>query len=331
LTIKSVLLFVLLSVLATVATATFAESRGAQKNLPVSVQAISKGVSRTVHTVGLFAPTPSAENTIKLPPPPPPIDPNFLVLRDNLQQVIDEAWFDVAVSVTDLQTGQTIDVKGDQPRLPGCTMNFFVLFSVVIDLQNGLYSESEVGQLISDTIWGSNAVTAHTLLIKTGGGNVFQGTSKVNELLSSLGLQSGPSPAFFDHPPGYPNESCCGKDNTITANQANQALSQLWGEFLSPQWRDYFLEKLTGVKGGLNHLIPAGVGQAIVSHKNGFFPYSGGWVDNDIGIVVFERNGKQYAYAISIYMEAIPTKYADIPTGQKISRLVWEYFSNKYQ
>lgn len=282
-------------------------------------------------------PTPSPTSTplptpTLIPTPIPPINFNFLELQKSLQIEVENAWFDVAVAVTDLQTDQTININGNEPRLPGCTINFFVLFSVVIDLQNGLYPEAEVGSLISSTIWGSNPVTARELLIKTGGGDLYQGIDKVNNLLVSLGLQLGPNPALFDHPPAYPEESRFGKvNNSITANQANQALTKLYkGEILSPQWRDYLLEKMTGVKAGLDYLIPAGVGQARVSHKNGFFWDVGGWVDNDIGIVNFERSGQQFAYAISLYMEQIPTKYADIPIGQKISHLVWQYFDNKY-
>jgi hypothetical protein len=201
-----------------------------------------------------------------------------------------------------------------------------------MDLQSELYPESEVGNTISKTIWSSNAVTARDLLIETGGGDVCEGLRKVNNLLAFLGLKIGPSPVIMDHPPAYPHESLSGEqvDNSITANQVNYALAQLWGNLLSYQWRDYFLEKLTGVKPGLNYLIPAGVGEARVSHKNGFFWDITGWVDNDIGIVSFERNGRQYAYVLSLYMEKIPYKYADIPIGQIISHLVWEYFSTKY-
>jgi len=270
---------------------------------------------------------------ILTPTLPPQINPDFLELREALQAEIEKAWFDIAVSITDLQTGQTINVKGNDPRLPGCTMNFFVLLSVILDLEKGLYSEEEVSQLISETIWGSNAWTAHQLLIKTGQGNVYQGIEKVNSILFSLGLQSEPNPALFDHPPAYPEESLFGKiNNSITSNQANKTLTKLYkGEVLTPRWRDYFLEKLTGVKPGLNYLIPSAISDGKVSHKNGFFWDSAGWVDNDIGIVIFERSGKEFAYAISLYMEEIPSKYADIPIGQEISRLVWEYFSNKYQ
>lgn len=330
---KLILLFCLIIGLVIVVTAIWARNINNQGNLPVSQGPAAERVSKAVHVVWVNAPTPYPGNTIKLPPPPPPIDPNFLVLRENLQKEINSIGFNVAVSVTDLQDNTTIDIKGNEVRLPGCTMNFFVLLSVIIDLQNGLYPESDVGSLISSTIWSSNPVTAHHLLVKTGGGNLYQGIDKVNTLLASPGLRSGPYPALFDHPPAYPHESRFGRDNNIiTANQASQALAQLYrGKILSPKWQDYFLAKLRGVKPGLNYLIPAGVGQARVSHKNGFFWDATGWVDNDIGIVIFERNGKQSVYTISLYMEGIPSKYADIPIGQKISRLVWEYFDNKYK
>jgi hypothetical protein len=97
------------------------------------------------------------------------------------------------------------------------------------------------------------------------------------------------------------------------------------------EWRDYLLEKMTNVKPGLQYLIPAGVGEARVSHKNGFTWMPGGWVDNDIGIVTFDTSGRQRAYAISLYIQDIATEYADIPIGQTVSRLVWNYFSDRYQ
>jgi len=274
-------------------------------------------------------PTPAPIST-----PTPQVDTDFLGLQESIRTEGEKAWFDIAVSVYDIQTDQMINVRGDEPRLPACTMNFFVLLSVVIDLQNGLYPETDVGELISQTIYGSNPDTAHDLLIKTGEGDVFRGIDKINALLASLGLQTGPNPALFDHPPGYGDtESRFGKiNNSITANQANQTLVKIYnGEILSAEWRDYFLEKLTGVKPGLNHLIAAGAIGGITSHKNGFMWDASGWVDNDIGIVTFERNGKQFAYVMSLYMEKIPTRLADVPIGQKISRMVWEYFSNKYQ
>jgi hypothetical protein len=52
-------------------------------------------------------------------------------------------------------------------------------------------------------------------------------------------------------------------------------------------------------------------------------------VDNDAAIV---RSGPnlEHAYAITFLSEAVPVKYADIPTGQAIMREVWAYFDEAY-
>lgn len=285
-----------------------------------------------------FAPnTPSA--SIESPAPAGYLnttDPEFLELQERLQAFIEQSPYDIAVAVTDIQTGEIIHVKGDQKRLAGCTINFFVLLSVVKDLEAGLYPVEEVDWLILETIRGSNATTSRTLLIKTGGGDIRKGIQKVDALLGKLGMKQGPTPALFDHPPAYWWEALSPVfvQNSLTALQVNKALAMLYrGEILSPEWREYFLDKLTKVKPGLNYLIPAGTNraEATTAHKNGFFWDVTGWVDNDIGIVMFERNGEQYAYVISLYMQKIPQKYEQIWDGQKISRMIWEYFDKKYE
>lgn len=258
---------------------------------------------------------------------PPAPNAEFIGLQERLRAEIAASGINAAVAVTDLQTGEWIHVKGDEPRLPGCTINFFVLLSVVMDLQEGAYSEAEVGDLISRTVWSSNPITARDLLRKTGAGDIASGLAKVNRLLESLGL----STSLYDHPPAYPHESLYGTVNVLTANEMNRALVALYeARIVEPGWRDYLLNKLTGVKPGLQYLIPAGVGNAVVSHKNGFLADYRGWVDNDAGIVMFDRSGRRYAYALSFFTEEVPYKYADIPLGQTVSSLVWQYFSSRY-
>jgi beta-lactamase class A len=252
---------------------------------------------------------------------------DFLGLRDSLAAEIAASGLNAAVAVTDLQTGESINVNGDEPRLPGCTINFFVLLSVVMDLQEGLYGEDEVGDLIARTVWSSNPITARDLLRKTGMGDLGAGLAKVGQLLDLLGL----SVSTYDHPPAYPQESLQGSVNLLTANEMNRALAALYeARIVEPAWRDYLLNKMTGVKPGLQYLIPAGVGSGVVSHKNGFFADPSGWVDNDAGVVIFDRGGNRYGYAISFFTEDVAYKYADIPLGQTVSRLVWQYFSNRY-
>ena len=255
------------------------------------------------------------------------VNPDLQGLRDRLAAAIDDSGINAAVAVTDLQTGESIDVKGDDPRHAGCTANWFVLLSNVIDLQAGRYPESDVGDLIARTIYGSNPITARQLLIKTGG-SVPAGVFKINDLLARLGLRN----TLYDHPPAFEDEfSLQGWPNVITANDANRALASFYhGAIVNYQWRDYLLEKMTGVKPGLQYLIPAGVGNGRVAHKNGFSWVAGGWIDNDIGIVTFDSSGGPRAYAISFWSQDVSVEYADIPVGQSISGMVWRYFRNRY-
>ena len=288
---------------------------------PESVAISGSKVACVAEAVAGVKPSPT-------PAPTPATDPGLLVLRDRLAAAIDESGINAAVAVTDLQTGESIDVNGDEPRHAGCTANWFVLLSTVIDLQEGRYPESEVDSLISRTVWGSNPVTARDLLIQTGGGSVEGGVLKVKRLLAKLGLTH----SVFDHPPGYSEQyTTDSSPNTLTANDVNRALTAFYrGEVVDEQWRDYLLEKMTNVKPGLQYLLPAGGGDARVSHKNGFTWMPGGWVDNDIGIVVFDSSGGPRAYAVSFYSQDVPWEYADVPLGQTLSRLVWQHFVARY-
>lgn len=255
--------------------------------------------------------------------------PDMLRLRDAIAATISASRINTAVAITDLQTRETIDVNGDNVRLPGCTINLFVLMRVVVDLQDGKYPESDVGDVIGQTINRSDPILARRLMKdKIGNGDLAAGIAQVNAFMQSLGMTS----TLMDHPPAFPQESQFGlADNRITALDVNRALQALWdGRVLTPGWRDYFLGKMTLVKPGLNYLIPAGVGYgATVSHKNGFL-YSEGWADNDIGIVWFNRGGQRYGYAISYYAQGVPYKYADIPEGQRIASLAWQWFVGRY-
>jgi hypothetical protein len=240
------------------------------------------------------------------------------------------AWsFDTAVAVTDLQTGETVSVNGDRPQLTGCAINLFVLMQSTIDVQDGRYPEAQVGDLIAATIYGSNPVTARDLLHIAGNGDIVAAMERVNVLLAGMGLTS----TYYDHPPAYwPAPSLRGLSNMTTALDMNRALAAFWrGEVMSFEWRDYLFDKLTGVKPGLNYLIQAGVTDGVTGHKNGFFWLPEGYIDNDTGIVTFVRGGQTYAYALTFLTQGVGTKYADIPLGQAVSSLVWNYFSAAYQ
>jgi hypothetical protein len=254
----------------------------------------------------------------------------MLTLRANIDASIRRSGINTAVAITDLQTGETIDVNGAGNRLPGCTINLFVLIRTAVDLQAGRYPEPVPGDLIGQTINRSDPITSRTLLRNyIGGGDLYRGINEVNALIQSLGMRD----TLMDHPPAFFHESVFGRpmDNRITALDTNRGLKALWdGRILVPGWRDYMLRKMTLVKPGLNYLIPAGTGSgSISSHKNGFL-YAEGWADNDIGIVWFERDGRRYGYAISFFTQYVPYKYADIPMGQEVSSLAYRWFVGRY-
>jgi hypothetical protein len=250
-------------------------------------------------------------------------------LRDRMAAAIANSPIDTAIAVTDLQTGETVDVFGDAPRLPGCTINLFVLMRVVFDLQHGKYPEPQPGDLIAQTINRSDPVTARTLAkYWVGDGDLWTGLRRTNDFVRALGMSS----SLYDHPPAYPLDSQFGTyTNVITARDANRGLKAIWdGLVLDPYWRDYLLYKMTLVKPGLNYLIAAGAGAgATVSHKNGFL-FEEGWADNDIGIVWFERGGRRYGFAISFFTQSVPRKYDDIPLGQQLVSMAYSWFVSRY-
>jgi hypothetical protein len=255
---------------------------------------------------------------------------DMLTLRERLTAEINAAGINTAVAITDLRTGETVDVNGGANRLPGCTVNLFALMRVVVDLQAGRYPEPQPGDLIGQTINRSDPITSRQLVkYWLGNGDLGRGLNTVNDFTSSLGM----SATLMDHPPAFPSESLYGfpTENRITALDANRGLRAIWdGRVLQPGWRDYFLQKMTLVKPGLNYLIPAGTSYgATVSHKNGFL-YQEGWADNDIGIVWYQRGGQRYGYAISFFTEGVAVKYADIPLGQRISSLAYQWFVGRY-
>ncbi len=313
------------------------------------------GIACTVVTGS--SPTPTATVTVTptstatpspspTPTPTPVPDPLVLgevsmelqALQDRLAAEVEafstQVGGNFAIAVTDLQTGESIHVNGDDgARIPGCTMNFFVLLSVVRDLQAGLYPESDVGRFIAETVWSSNPGTAHYLLNVTGGGDGYAGLVKIDDLLRELRLDS----AVYDHPPAAGDVVSLTPDrwqeNRISPLDFNRALTMLYRrELLSPEWTAYLIDKMSRVKPGLNHLVPSGVTDpnAIVAHKNGYIDYVPYYVDNDVGLVMFERNGREYAYALTFWSQDNPWVLSDVPLGQTVSRLVWEYFSSTY-
>lgn len=255
--------------------------------------------------------------------------PDLLLLQDQMTQAIADYWVPgrYSVAVTDLQTGETVSVNGDEPHLAGCVVNLFALYQAVRDVWANRYPLDMVESLISATIWSSNATTAHELYGIIGDGDVVEGVRRVERLThDGMGL----SAVVLDHPPAYNETIGAGTDNLATVHAMNQALADLWrGEAIpEPSWRAFLLQQMTVVKPGLNYLTA--VIPEVVSHKNGFMWASTGYVDNDVGIVRLQRDGTVYAYAISFFSESVEVEYADIPLGQQLMYLAYEAMIGRY-
>jgi hypothetical protein len=218
-------------------------------------------------------------------------------------------------------------VNGDRQQLSGCVINLFALYQVVRDLWFAQYSQDSVEGLIAETIWSSNASTARELYRIIGGGDVVEGVRRVERLIhEELHLDA----VVLDHPPAFGESIGVSPDNWVTAVSMNQALAALWhGQVVSePSWRSFLLAQMTQVKPGLNYLTAAV--PAVVSHKNGFLPTWGGYVDNDAGIVRLERDGIEYAYAITFLSAGVATEYADITLAQQLGSLAYQVMSARY-
>ena len=233
-----------------------------------------------------------------------------------------------AIAVTDLQTGYMVGANHLRQQLSGCVMNLFVILQAVLDVQEGRYPLETVDALIRATTWSSNAVTARELYGITGGGDPVEGVRRVAELHEDLELED----MVIDHPPAYRGESVgIDPNNWLSASAVNIALEEIWqGDMLTAESRAYLLEVLAGVKPGLNYLTAWVPGPAVVSHKNGFFPSDIGYIDNDAGIVQVSGPDGDYAYAVTFLAEGTPYKYADLPLGQELMRMTWEYFAAEY-
>ena len=262
--------------------------------------------------------------------PPPRIAPDMSGLQQSLATAIKK--FPVsgayAIAVTDLQTGNSVDVKGDSYQLSGCIMNIFVLMSAMLDVQQGAYPLDDVSQVIAATLWTSNTATARSLYRKTGGNDLGAGLRKVGRLMNErMGMEG----TLIDHPPGYPAETL-GRDpnNCISANDTNRGLTALWnGVILSDPYRVYLLDAMLQVSPTLNYLLAYNP-QGRVSHKNGWLFEDGGWVDNDSGIVRFTKDGTEYAYAITFMSQDVEQFKAEVPLGRQLARITWDWFNAAY-
>ena len=280
---------------------------------------------------------PSPEPTLEAPPQVAGMaentatSPGMLSLRDQLAGAIEDyrqrvGGIEVAVAVTDLQTGETISVGGNDPHKTGCTINMFALLAVVGEFEAGRAEPQDVAYNIRVGIGGSYPPEVRRFLVK-----VFPsyqtGVARGQEMMRSWGMVS----SQFNQVPYYPTGT---GTNRLTALEVNLVLGKLYrGELFSPEWTAYTLARLREISPGLNYILPGQLpGAATVAHKIGYYSDRDGWVNNDVGIVTFTgQDGEQKAYAITYLSQKARTEYTGYSFGAWLSRMVWDMFEATYR
>ncbi len=259
------------------------------------------------------------------------VAPPFRTLQDSLAGEI-EAYraevgdIAVAIAVTDLQTGQTISVNGNDPQRTACTINMFALFAAVGEFQAGHADPDDVAESIRIGIGGSYPPQVRGFLDALFG-DFRAGVARAREMMASWGMRA----SVYDHVPYYGDGD---QNNLLTALETNAVLSKLYrGDLFSPEWTAYTLARLRNIKWGLNYILPGWLPyEATVAHKIGYYWDSDGWVNNDAGIVTFTGlDGQQKAYAITYLSERAATEYTGYSFGARLSWIVWDWFDTAYR
>ncbi|MEX0800439.1 MAG: serine hydrolase [Dehalococcoidia bacterium] len=258
--------------------------------------------------------------------------PEFLALKDTLvADIADYAaqvgGIDVAVAVTDLQTGESISVGGNVFHKTGCTINMFALFSAVDRFQAGEASPGPVAGNIRVGIGESYPPQVYRFLGSVYGGNYPAGVARGQEMMTSWGMEA----SRFNQVPFFPLQS---EMNRLTALETNMVLTKLLkGELFNEEWTEYTLGVLRNIAGYLNYILPGKLpASATVAHKIGYFWDSDGWVNNDAGIVTFPgADGQEKAYVITYLSQKARTEAIGNSYGARVSKIVWDWMAAKYQ
>ncbi|HZP26277.1 MAG TPA: serine hydrolase [Dehalococcoidia bacterium] len=271
--------------------------------------------------------------------PPPPVlplpenvalSPQLAALLSTLVGEVEtyseaEGGIDVAIAVTDVQTGQTLSISGNVLHRTGCTINLFALLAATERFQAGAADPGDYAYSIRVGI-GSSYPPEVKRFLEAVFGSQEEGAAYAQSLMRSWGLLT----SVFDHVPYYGDGDT---NNYLTALETNLTLAQLYrGQLLSPEWSAYALEVLMDIDPGLNYMLPGLLPEnAVVAHKIGYYWDGDGWVTNDAGIVLFDgADGQTKAYTISYFAQQAATEYIGSWLAARLSGIVWDYFAGMY-
>ena len=263
----------------------------------------------------------------------------MLSLRDHLAAEIENYSGQTAISVTNILTGETIDLNGNRPQLPGCVANLPCALTAIAKLSAGTasYTKEQIEPAMTTMVRYSNPTAGLRVVETIGERSVAAGVATINYLMKLWGMER----SFYDHPPAYESSySVQGDSNWLVANEINKVLARMARNQLFPykefNWNLYALWVMADNKPGLNFIIPGEIPEteAIVVHKVGWFPGLPHSI-NDAGVVAAKDH--RFAYVITFMHQnadfAISEKalfYGPGFFGRKLSKIVYESFLARY-
>jgi hypothetical protein len=232
-----------------------------------------------------------------------PVAVDLVLLKDHLASEIENYRGQTAISITDIKTGETIDVNGDRLQLTGCVANLFCALTVIAQESLGKIPREEVEYPLTMMVRHSNPHYGNQLVYRLGDGSAEVGVKMINYFMKLWGIEK----SIYNNPPAYSSyclTGCAsGEANKATANEINKVLVKLARNKLYPpspdfNWNFYAFWVMCDNKPGLNFMIPGEISasQAIVAHKVGWY-YGQPHTINDVGIVVARDN--RFSFAIS--------------------------------
>ena len=213
---------------------------------------------------------------------------NINELKNKLASLIAKHDGDVAVTLTSLQSGEIIDINGNNRHITASTIKIFVLLSVIKDIESGKYSLAEAEADMNSMMRQSDNKATARLVLKTG-------VESVNSLMQGLGMANSEFSSWGCYETACVDQGYRPDKNFFTSNDINKALVKLYnGEvFSDKKYTDLALDKMSHSQTDHNRIIPSGVpAGTAVAHKIGFIPpgeggvYEGIDAHNDAGIVM---------------------------------------------
>lgn len=318
---------------------TLASAELARRNIPFGGSDDPRVIIESNTPTNTPTQTPELTPTSVPTPEKPKLSTEMLALRESLTAEINNYSGETAIAVTDAKNGETIEVNGFRPQLPGCVANLACALTVVSELAEGRakFTKEEIEPHLTIMVRHSNPSEGLKVVQTLGGGSTEEGVRIINSKMKDWEMYK----SFYDHPPAYDtNYSVRGDSNWIAASEMNATLAKLANRKLFKSgdfdWNVYALWVLSNNKQGLNFMIPAQIpeSEATVAHKVGWVPGLPATI-NDSGIV--SATDQRFLYAITFMHQDFQTAtsennlfYGPGTFGSKLSKITYDSFTQKY-